>query len=92
MILVAGILLIVPGFITDTLGVLLFIPPVRDFGWRLLKERIVVISASRFGGRRQPRGGREPSPGAPPVIDLEAGEFEHNRDRPSPWAKDHRDD
>lgn len=88
MILVAAVLLITPGFITDTLGLLLFIPPVRDLGWKLLKDRIVVVSRSRFGNRRH-RGdsGDAPERGAPPVIDLEAGEFERNRERPSPWAR-----
>ena len=37
MIVVAGILLIIPGFVTDAIGLLLFLPPVRDFGWRFLR-------------------------------------------------------
>ena len=35
MILLAGMLLLIPGFVTDIIGLLLFMPPVRDLGWRL---------------------------------------------------------
>ena len=82
MILVAGILLIVPGFITDALGLLLFVPAVRDLGWRLLRERIVVMSTSGFANRRK---GGDRRPGER-VIDLDSGDFERNPDPSSPWA------
>ncbi len=36
MILVAGILLLTPGFVTDALGLLLFFPPFRHWVWRVL--------------------------------------------------------
>ena len=42
MIMIAGVLLLTPGFITDTLGFLLFVPPLRDWGWSLIKSRISV--------------------------------------------------
>ena len=42
MVVIAGILLLIPGFVTDILGILLFIPPIRDFGWHLIKDRITV--------------------------------------------------
>ena len=48
-ILLAGALLIVPGFITDALGLLLFVPPIR----RLLRRRIwraFETRARRQGG------------------------------------------
>ena len=47
MIMLAGILLLIPGFITDIFGVLLFIPPVRDFVWQALRKRVTV--ATSFG-------------------------------------------
>lgn len=84
MILVAGLLLLTPGFITDVLGFLLFIPPVRDAGWALLRERIVVMTSSRFGGAaRQARPNGRPSE---PVIDLDSDDFERNPDSSSPWG------
>jgi UPF0716 protein FxsA len=39
-ILVAGAFLISPGFITDTLGFLLLIPPVRDVIYRVVSRRL----------------------------------------------------
>jgi len=38
-ILVAGAFLISPGFITDTLGFLLLLPPVRDILYRIISKR-----------------------------------------------------
>ncbi|MBL8584674.1 MAG: membrane protein FxsA, partial [Rhizobiaceae bacterium] len=40
MILLAAILLLIPGFVTDIFGILLFIPPVREIAWRFLKRRV----------------------------------------------------
>jgi UPF0716 protein FxsA len=52
LILIGGILLIVPGFITDGLGVLLLLPftraPLRRLLARNLQSR-VVVSATQFG-------------------------------------------
>jgi UPF0716 protein FxsA len=39
-ILVAGAFLISPGFITDTLGFLLLLPPVRDLIYRIVAQRL----------------------------------------------------
>jgi len=68
MILVAGMLLIVPGFVSDIFGLLLFIPPVRDLGWRFLRKR-VTFSA----GMADFRGG--PGAGRGRTIDLDAEDF-----------------
>lgn len=58
--LLAGACLIVPGLITDTLGFLLLIPPLRKFcAHRLLKNMIVVDGS----------GNSSPPPGAPPHVD-----------------------
>ncbi len=80
MIALAGILLILPGFVTDLFGLLLFLPPVRDFVWQRMRSRIVVVG---------PRGRRDApyrQPG-PEVIDLSGGEF-RRRDgaADSPWT------
>jgi UPF0716 protein FxsA len=80
MILLAGILLLLPGFVTDMIGLLLFIPPVRDLAWRFLRERVTVNSSfsasfGRFGAGRD-RG---------PVVDLDEGEFRRTPDPKSPW-------
>lgn len=56
MIAMAGLLLLLPGFLSDLAGLLLFIPPVRELGWRLLRSRLGFVArfsvfSSRTGGR-----------------------------------------
>lgn len=85
MILIAGVLLLTPGFITDSIGFLLFIPFVRDAGWSLLKNKISVVSAGQFGrgAEFKPRG----DPPASPTIDLDEDDFRRDGDSDSPWNK-----
>lgn len=79
MILLAGILLLIPGFLTDVVGLLLFIPPVRDLAWRFLRQRVMIRSfGTGFGGFR---GGRDRGP----TIDLDEDEFSRTPDPKSPW-------
>ena len=88
MIMLAGILLLIPGFVTDILGILLFLPPVRDFAWRLLRSRIQVAGSfgSMTGGFQRPGGGRGDK-----IIDLDEDEYSAGPDRNSPWRKIDRD-
>ncbi len=82
MILIAGVLLLTPGFVTDTLGFLLFVPAIRNIGWNFVKDRIVVAAApgmgsqGGFGGQRQP-GGK--------TIDLDEDDFTSSGNPDSPW-------
>lgn len=63
----AGLLLIIPGFVTDLIGFLLLVPPVRRFlAARVLARSVVQV---RGGG---PRGGG-PGVRSGPVIE---GEFQ----------------
>jgi UPF0716 protein FxsA len=59
--LVAGALLLTPGFVTDAIGFLLFVPPFRillvGYGWRLLQSRGHVHVYSSSGPDHGPRGG-----------------------------------
>nr|WP_272213376.1 FxsA family protein [Marinicella sp. W31]MDC2879329.1 membrane protein FxsA [Marinicella sp. W31] len=97
MIVLAGILLLIPGFVTDILGFLLFIPPFRDFVWRRISKNMVVVSqGSSFfrsgagpGGSRRPPGGRGAT-----VVDLDSEDFSSGSpDANSPWAeRDRLDD
>lgn len=84
MILLAGALLILPGFFTDTLGILLLIPPIRAAALRFLSRRIAV---GRFEFGTAPR--REPH--RPDVIDGEFTEIDPpqngKRKRPSGWTQ-----
>ena len=47
--LLAGALLLTPGFITDTLGLLLFLPPVRRYAGRLILHHFTLRAARRQG-------------------------------------------
>ncbi|SDE27575.1 FxsA family protein [Rhodospira trueperi] len=91
--LVGGVLLLTPGFVTDTLGFLLLLPPFRGVVLERLKKsgHLHVYTA---GGGRGPEGsgpaGPGPGParptggGAGPVID---GEFEEvGPARPTRWS------
>jgi UPF0716 protein FxsA len=64
-VMLAGLLLFLPGFLTDIVGLILFIPPVRDAAWRFLKRRLHVVDISGF--RRGPRSDQ--------TIDLDDDEF-----------------
>ncbi|MCP4327014.1 MAG: FxsA family protein [Alphaproteobacteria bacterium] len=70
--LLAGLMLLIPGFATDVIGLLLFIPPLRrQFGlwlWGWFKSRPGVKVRSRYGRGFEARDG---------VID---GEFEEVQD------------
>lgn len=88
-IVIAGMLLITPGFFTDTLGLLLFVPAVRRAMWRWLRTALkpVVVTS---GGTGRDMGGPAPGPGAgpgraePPVIDLDREDFGPPRSD-TPW-------
>jgi UPF0716 protein FxsA len=57
LVLIGGVLLIVPGFITDVLGALLLLPPTRKLMRGVLvrnMQRRFVVYATRVG--RRPRG------------------------------------
>lgn len=75
MILIAGVLLLTPGFFTDTVGFLLLMPPVRTFLISQAAHRVVAsrIHVSTFGtggpGQhpgQHPGMGPRPGPGAAP--------------------------
>ena len=83
MIMIAGVLLLTPGFVTDTCGFLLFVPAIRDMAWRFLRDRIVVQTVQTRGPGQGP--GRGPSSGGP-TIDLDDDDYSSNRRDPrSPW-------
>jgi UPF0716 protein FxsA len=88
--LLAGILLLTPGFVTDMVGFLLLIPPLRLLiakqAWKWLKGR-AEVQVETVRARRE--SARQPT-----VIDGEAVEIdvrtppEPPRDEPSPWASE----
>ncbi len=65
MIVLASILLLIPGFVTDAIGLLLFVPPVREALVRFIISRSDVVIVGGQGGR---------APGDP-VVDLDADDW-----------------
>lgn len=88
LIYVAGILLILPGFFTDAIGLLLLIPPLRSLIMATLLSRLssraTVFTTQGFGTPRPPSARDD-------IIDGDATEvFPETRtlprDRPSGWT------
>jgi len=72
---VAGVLLIIPGFLTDVAGLLLCLPVVRRGLGRAISRRVQV------GIQR--RGTLRPSPAG--VLELDRSEFSSAARRATPW-------
>jgi UPF0716 family protein affecting phage T7 exclusion len=74
LILIAGILLILPGFITSVVGLLLLLPPVRNIAHRILRRRFSVRVANRVvkvvntRGSSSPTGSTGPGPADDPEV------------------------
>ncbi len=83
MIMAAGILLLIPGFVTDILGILLFLPPLRDFVWRQLRTRIRFAGVAANGVSARRRNGN----GDARTIDLDEHDYSTEREPVRPWRK-----
>ena len=77
MLALAGVLLLTPGFVTDAIGFALFVPPLRDAVWQLVRGRVTTsikagVASAAMGGMagagRRPRGGRG-------TIDLDEDDY-----------------
>lgn len=87
MIVLASILLLIPGFVTDAVGLVLFIPPAREALVRLILARANVTVVE---GGQSPASTRRPRDG---VVDLDADDWSEKpegaagNERPglSPW-------
>lgn len=86
MIVVAALLLLLPGFLTDFLGLLLFVPFLRDLIWSAIGRQAVVVTRFDMRGGRPGRNG-----GRGPVIDLDADDYSSKTDPGSPWRRIDRD-
>lgn len=79
LILVAGVLLLTPGFFTDAVGLALLLPPVRAAVIRWGAARVTVIAAAelrrggpaRPGGRPAGAGPAGPRPGRGETVEAE---------------------
>ncbi|HEX4414378.1 MAG TPA: FxsA family protein [Lacipirellulaceae bacterium] len=72
LILVAGLLLIFPGVLTDLVGIALLVPPLRSLmkrGAKAWMQRHVEIHVARFGAPFGASGGRGASSAQDQIID-----------------------
>ena len=77
MIMLAGVFLIIPGFVSDVIGLLLFLPPVRAFVIHSLAGRVTVVRPQEY---RREDG----------VVDLDESEFRRTDggdSSQSPWPR-----
>src|SRR5690606_34223711 len=91
MLVLAAFLLIVPGFVTSAIGLLLFIPFVRDLVWdKLLRGRMVVATTSTRYSQSYTH-----TPYSKPlddrVIDLDPEDYSDKPNDGSPWSPDKKD-
>lgn len=100
-IVVAGLLLIIPGFLTDIVGLLLFVRPIRNALGRWLFDRMKGAGSfqmhGQMGGRswsagdqNGPHGGPRNRP-PPGVIDVEYQEVDPDGSRPGSAGPADRD-
>src|SRR5262245_44252503 len=67
LILVAGVLLVIPGFVTDALGLLLLIPPIRAVARRGVRRR-GMREGDRVRSTQWTRADRPPPQYVPPAA------------------------
>jgi UPF0716 protein FxsA len=86
---VGGILLLLPGFITDTLGLLLLVPLVRTTLWGFIKTRIVTVRSTGGSANGFEWNARPSRPNASDnVVDLDAEEYKRqDPNASSPWKQ-----
>ncbi len=87
MLVIASLLLIIPGFISDIVALLIFIPQFRSIAWKYISRRFVVVGAqqgfSTSSGARPDNGGDR---GGSKVVDLDEDDFKRNPSGNSPWS------
>ncbi len=79
MLVVAGVLLVTPGFITDTFGLLLVLPPTRKLLAKKLKKHLSmqVVSGASFQSHQQYNASARPQSKEDGVIE---GEYQDKTD------------
>jgi UPF0716 protein FxsA len=72
---IAGLLLIVPGFVSDLAGLLLLLPPVQRLVAARLAASVTVVGGEAFRGPARRDG----------VVDLDPDDFSRRPDPSTPW-------
>lgn len=89
MILVAGVLLLTPGFFTDAVGLSFLIPPIRAAIIRFAGRHVVARGVS-FRMQGQHRPGPQSPPRNPDTVDADYTVLDEDADRPGRDDTDHR--
>ncbi len=87
MIMIAGVLLLTPGFVTDSIGFLLFFPPFRHFLWSALASKVVVQTKGAFQQGENQFTQHNRNSNQDGVVDLDPSEFSEKPNPDSPWNK-----
>ncbi|MBX5013279.1 FxsA family protein [Rhizobium lentis] len=91
MTVIAALLLIIPGFLTDIVAILILLPPVREFIWRAIAKRFVVVNAKGGFSAGPKPDFRDRNPNSK-VVDLDEEDYHREPDRKSPWSGKHLGD
>jgi UPF0716 protein FxsA len=93
LIVLAGVLLLTPGFFTDAIGFLLLVPPLRQTIITYMASRVQVASFGT-GFQSDPRRGPNHDPRYDDAIDVEYSDLTDNakpqnrpNNRPSGWTE-----
>jgi len=91
MLVLAAILLIVPGFVSSAIGILLFVPFIRDFMWeKFMRGRMVVATSTHYStGYGQQRPGQNPRHDH--IIDLDPEDYTTRPNENLPGKDDRKD-
>ncbi|MGA0540598.1 FxsA family protein [Neotabrizicola sp. VNH66] len=85
----AGVMLILPGFLTDAIGLLLLLPPVQKALSAAVMSRVTIVGAGMASGGRSRPAGEDVIDGewieVPPEAAARGG-------RPSGWVEDQTGD
>ncbi|MDJ0614333.1 MAG: FxsA family protein [Rhizobiaceae bacterium] len=84
MIMIAGVLLLTPGFVTDSIGFLLFFPPFRQFLWSSIASKVVIKTESAFRNA-QTQGHSSYHQYEEGVVDLDPSEYSETKNPNTPW-------
>lgn len=77
LVILGAILLIIPGFVSDIIGLLLFTPLIRDLIWRYFSNRISIRTGFQTNSYKD-KG---------QTIDLDADDYHSSDPEHSPWRK-----
>lgn len=77
----AGLLLLLPGFVTDTLGLLLFVPPLRRAIAAAIARRISMRVRTAHGSGGFGAGSSDGARGRGPIIDGDYETVDEDKER-----------